>query len=292
MDYWPVSIRAVHYQLFSRKLQWGGRRDSSTYPNTKAGQGDLIKIAKWGRLEGAIPWQAIDDETRTRYRPYKFADLQDYLKNELYYLLNDYQRCLVQDQQNYVEVWVEKHALFRVIKEVGQRYCVPVVACRGYDSITYLHNFLENALEAIDRGQTPTVLYFGDLDPSGIQMLEASIYTLQHEFHLPGARYERIAVNPEDVEAYGLPNDPEAGKYKDTRYKWYVQKYGRVFVELDAIHPRDLARLVARAIEQELDMKAFSEQEEVAEKDKERLNRIRQKIVDVINAEFRTHFSI
>ena len=292
--YWPLTIPQIHYQLFANQVEWGGRRDTSTYPNTKAGQQDLIAIAKYGRYEGFISWDAIEDRTRTAYHPYKFEDIQEYLKNELHYLLRDYTRCRVQD--HYIEIWVEKDALFKIFKKVAQPYCIPVIACRGYDSVTYLNSFANNARDALERGQTPVVLYFGDLDPSGVNMFEASIETLCSPDELGLDRdeviFQRAAITPEIVKTYNLPNDPDAGKFEDTRYKKYVQAYGKVFVELDALEPGKLENLIEWRIRQYLDLDAFQEQVEIEVKEKERLSRIRQRVVDVFNDELGTQLSI
>ncbi|NQT55489.1 MAG: hypothetical protein HQ551_04605 [Desulfobacteraceae bacterium] len=291
-SYWPLTIRQIHYQLFARKIFWGGRRDSKIYPNTKSGQGDLIKVAKYARIEEMLSWDAIEDRTRSLYRPYKFEDIQSYLKNELHYLLSDYKRCLVQDQDVYLELWIEKDALFKIFKKVAQSYCVPVIACKGYDSITYLHHFHDMAEKALSQGRTPTVLYFGDLDPSGVAMLESSITTLEDEMGLRDAKFKRIAVNPDQVIKYELPNDPDAGKSKDTRYEGYIDKYGYVFVELDALHPHQLEDMARNAIEHELDMSSFYDQQEIEEIDLDRIDTIKQRVVDVFNEELGTAFSI
>jgi hypothetical protein len=294
--YWPLTIRQIHYQLFANQVEWGGRRGSSTYPNTKSGQQDLIAVAKYGRYDGQISWDAIEDRTRTAYRPYKFEDVQEYLKNELYYLLKDYTRCRVQDQDYYIEVWVEKDALFKIFKKVARPYCIPVVACRGYDSVTYLNSFANNARDALYRGQTPVVLYFGDLDPSGVNMFEASIETLCSEDELcldeDKIIFHRAAITPKVVEIFGLPNDPDAGKYKDTRYKKYVERYGRLFVELDSLRPDVLEDMIRTSIERYLDLKKYQEQVEIERKEQGRLTRIRQRVVDVFNEELGTQFSI
>jgi hypothetical protein len=291
-SYWPLTVRQIHYQLFARKIFWGGRRASKIYPNTKSGQGDLIKVAKWARIGEMLSWDSIEDRTRSLYRPYKFEDIQSYLKNELHYLLSDYKRCLVQDQDVYVELWIEKDALFKIFKNIAQAYCVPVIACKGYDSITYLHHFYDMASKAISQGRTPTVLYFGDLDPSGVAMLESSITTLQDEMGLQGAKFKRMAVNPDQVIKYQLPNDPDAGKSKDTRFESYIEKYGYVFVELDALHPHQLEDMARNAIENELNMSSFREQQEIEQFDLNRIDTIRQRVVDVFNEELGTAFSI
>ena len=178
------------------------------------------------------------------------------------------------------------------IHNSAQPYCVPVVACRGFDSVSYLHNFKLMAEKALQQGKTPTVLYFGDLDPSGVEMLRSSIITLEDEIGLHGATFKRIALNPEQVLEYGLLNDPDGGKKTDRNYKKYVKKYGLVFVELDALSPKQLETLIRNAIESELDMESFDDQKSFETSDNSMIYRIRQRVTDVFNDELGTNFSI
>ena len=59
-------------------------------------------------------------------------DAESFIKKELGWFLQGYSRCLVQGQDNYVEVWVEKDALSRIFEEVAYPYCVRCVTCGGY----------------------------------------------------------------------------------------------------------------------------------------------------------------
>ena len=82
------------------------------------------------------------------------------------------------------------------------------------------------------------------------------------------------------MDEYDLPNDPFAGKRTDPRYLKYVRRYGEVFVELDALHPRQLQTMLREAIEAELDMEVFTEQKEIEEDDNDQIEEIR---IDIIN---------
>ena len=113
-------------------------------------------------------------------------------------------------------------------------------------------------------------------------MLEATIETLEEELELYGVEFKRVGLNPEHIEEYNLPYDPTAAKKTDSRYKNYVKKYGRVAVELDALHPSDLEELIRNAIENEVDMRQFTSQQEHEETERERLWQIRQKVMSFI----------
>ncbi len=94
------------------------------------------------------------------------------------------------------------------------------------------------------------------------------------------------ALNPEQVEWYQLPNDPSAGKASDPRYSSYIEEFGHLFVELDALHPQDLQDIISTNIEAELDMEKFREQEEQWGSDSENIDFIKRKVENLIREAF------
>uniref|UniRef100_A0A7V4G6B6 Uncharacterized protein n=1 Tax=Desulfobacca acetoxidans TaxID=60893 RepID=A0A7V4G6B6_9BACT len=133
------------------------------------------------------------------------------------------------------------------------------------------------------RGQKPVILYFGDMDPSGWQMLEAIKQTLEDDMDLWGVEYQRVALTPEQIMSYELPHDPQAVKITDRRYRHYVERFGDLAVELDALHPQVLRQLAVEAIESHFDMDLFREQVAVEQLEQERLASIKQKILAEMN---------
>jgi hypothetical protein len=73
-----------------------------------------------------------------------------------------------------------------------------------------------------------------------VNAFEASKQTIEDELNLDRFEYIRVALTPEQVEASELPYMPEAVKLTDKRYKRYVERFGMMAVEPDALHPRDL----------------------------------------------------
>jgi hypothetical protein len=61
-----------------------------------------------------------------------------------------------------------------------------------------------------------------------------------------GIYFERVAVTPEQIEAWSLPTRPT--KSSDSRSK----NFGEISVELDAIEPNQLRELVQETIETHL----------------------------------------
>jgi len=117
------------------------------------------------------------------------------------------------------------------------------------------------------------------MDPSGWQMLEAIKQTLEDDMDLWGVEYQRVALTPEQIMSYELPHDPQAVKITDKRYRNYVERFGDLAVELDALHPQVLWQLAVEAIESHFDMDLFREQMEMEHLEQERLATMRQKIL-------------
>jgi len=116
--------------------------------------------------------------------------------------------------------------------------------CRGYASISYLHG----AAETIAASRKPTFLYYlGDYDPSGID-IPRNVETRLREF-APDAKicFTRLAVTLEQIAALRLPTRPT--KATDSRAQGFLGDS----VEVDAIPPTILRKLVSDAIEGHID---------------------------------------
>jgi hypothetical protein len=270
--YWPLTLRQIYYRLVAAQV----------IENSRSNYTMLSKLVKWMRIDDRLPWRALEDRSRRVSSKRGFESVTEFVEQEVDSFLTGYSRCLVQNQGKYIEVWSEKDALMSVFEKTVYPYCIRAVVCKGYQSITFIADFYKRAEQAIMKGQQPVVLYFGDLDPSGVQMLEATIETLQDELDLYGVEFKRVALNPEHIERYQLPSDPEAAKVTDPRYKKYVEKYGTVAVELDAVHPETLQTLVKAAIQSELDMDLFEAQKDQEVEDEDVVENLRDEVIEFI----------
>jgi hypothetical protein len=148
-----------------------------------------------------------------------------------------------------VEVWLEKDALAGVLTPVTEMYDVPLMVARGYASLSFLHG----SAEYIAALNVPTFIYhLGDFDPSGVNAGEKIEQTLREMAPKAEIHFERLAVTPAQISAWGLPTRPT--KTTDSRSKGF----GDISVELDAVAPEDLRDLVETAIQQHLPPEQFS----------------------------------
>lgn len=253
----PMTLRQVHYRIVARA--------DTTYTNT---QGDYNQLSKWlvaERLSGAIPWDWIEDRLRKPRRVNMFEDLEEFIT----VARHSYRRDVWPDQPDYLEVFVEKDALSAIFEEVLDSYGVTLNVGRGYSS----WSSIKAAADRFDVGGT--ILYFGDFDPSGEDMVRALEESLANPDLPNGGSFPTVikcALTPEDIDTYNLP--PDFTKATDTRAAAFVERYGDVAVELDALPVAVLRDRIEQEIESRMDADALAETRRQEREDRERLNSI------------------
>jgi hypothetical protein len=225
----PMTVRQVFYQATVH-----GVVEKSEAGYNKV-QTDLVLM----RRAGELPYDWLADNTRWQRKPRTFRDPAHAIEETARF----YRKDLWIDAESYVEIWLEKDALSGVIMPVTSMFDVPLMVARGYASLSFLHS----AAEYIGANDVPTYIYhLGDFDPSGVNAGEKIEETLRELAPEAEIHFERLAVTPEQIEAWNLPTRPT--KTSDTRSKGF----GDISVELDAINPDDLRDLVQEAIERHL----------------------------------------
>jgi hypothetical protein len=111
------------------------------------------------------------------------------------------------------------------------------------------------------------VLYFGDYDPSGEDMVRS----LRDRLAFFGCKpaIVKCALVEEDVRRYSLP--PDFTKATDTRRAAFVAKYGDVAVELDALPIGVLRARLIEEVESRMDLQALDAVHDTERSDRQRL---------------------
>jgi len=268
--YKPLTLRQVYYQLVGKG-----------YIENKVSQYTMLSgLLKHARIDGYISWEDIEDRVRTYHDLTGWEDSGEYIRGSLKQFLTGYRRDLLQTQVIYPEIWIEKDALASIFTRVASPYTIPVVVCRGFSSVSFLNDYKQRLRYQGDK--RPVLLYFGDFDPSGVEMLRAMEITLREELLVEGIEFKRVALLKEDISRYRLPHSPEALKKTDSRASKHIEQYGELAVELDALPPAVLEEKIRTAIERELDMEAY--RDEVAENSREldKLNTIKSRVVKLV----------
>jgi hypothetical protein len=126
---------------------------------------------------------------------------------------------------------------------------------------------LYNAAQRFEGQEGATILYYGDLDPSGEDMVRSLRERLGYFNCYP--EIIKCALILEDVEKYNLP--PALAKTTDTRRDAYVEKFGDVCVELDALPAAVLKSRLINDLETRLNLSALKLVKQAEQADKERL---------------------
>jgi len=102
-----------------------------------------------------------------------------------------YRRAIWDNQSAYVEIWLEKDALAGVVYMETEPWDVPLMVTRGDPSVSYLYE----AAEAIaERGKPAYLYYFGDLDPSGVDITRTVERGIKEFARDAEILFERLAV--------------------------------------------------------------------------------------------------
>lgn len=240
-----ITLRQLYYRLVAKGLI----NDMNHYKRVINAIGD----ARWN---GDIEFNAFVDRERSMYgetnaEPVILLDQIERAKEQIGLWMKSYHLNKWENQPEYIEVWIEKKALQGVFERPCQRFDIGLAPCKGYPSLTFLKDAQERFEEAIDRNQNPTILYFGDFDPSGVDIPRSLIENISKmgcEVNI-----ERIALNQDQIIEMHLPSAP--AKTTDTRTKNWN---GEGVVELDAVEPNTLIQMVEKAIQSHFDTTMYN----------------------------------
>lgn len=251
---YKLTLRQLYYQLVSRGI----------IPNLITEYAKLGRLLVKGRMSGHVDWEAIEDRIRTLRIPYFCDGVKDALEDTIGHYRLDRQ----EGQDNYIEVWVEKDALSGVLSRVTEHYHIRLMVNRGYSSCTAMHDAFQRFRRASNNSQSPNIIYLGDHDPSGLDMIR-DIQDRLEEFGV-GLEVKHLAITMDQIEQYNPPPNP--AKITDPRAEWYINEHGGVSWEVDAIEPKILHKLLTDEIESLVDMETFQGMLDREDEDKERLS--------------------
>ena len=242
-----LTLRQLYYQFVARDLI---RNKQSEYDR-------LGEILNKARLAGYMDWNHLEDRTRNLVANTHWRS-PDHIMEAVH---SSYMVDRWQGQPTYVEVWVEKDALLGVIERPARDLDVAWFSCRGYTSQSEVWGAAQRVAGKLRRGgyQQAVIIHLGDHDPSGLQMSEdierRMRLFLGREGFANQFDIQRIALNMDQVLQYAPPPNP--AKSTDSRYAWYVDKFGTdESWELDALDPAVIDQLVRDAVEAVLDAAA------------------------------------
>lgn len=241
-----LTLRQIYYRLVAM----------SAIPNKRFAYNSLSGCLVKARERGQVDDSRIEDRSREVLAPedtYDDPDAFTEVMTEGFKRIgSEYYADLWANQKEYIEVWVEKDALSRVVARAAEPWRVAVCPSRGYSSYTYIKRVaVDGRFSKLPADKPIVILDFRDHDPSGIQMTE-DLATRFRRYTDREVVVKRVALTIEQVKKYDLiPNPTKVG---DTRTANYVTLFGDKCWELDAIEPRELQRIVDEAIKEHVNM--------------------------------------
>ena len=242
------------------------------------------------RYAGLIDWEAIEDRGREPILPLEFRDLD----HRVDAALANYRLPRWADQPAHAELWVEKQALAGVLAPLAHEFHVPLMVNKGYSSASAMYESAQRMRDAqgltgewyaswsarcdnddeladaaendpelhkalqkkyvdefIAHTKPVHVFYLGDHDPSGEDMVR-DIGRRLKEFGVKRLNVEKLALTMDQIRRFNPPPNP--AKLSDSRAKAYIAKYGRQSWEVDALPPRELQRIIRRALASVVDV--------------------------------------
>lgn len=264
-DDYILTLRQLYYQLVSREV----------IPNNQKEYSRLSILLKKGRMAGIVDWDAIEDRGRQPKLPYCVTGVKDALNDTI----EQYRIDRMKGQKKYIEVWVEKDALSNVFLRVTEPYHIRLMVNKGYSSCSAMHEaFKRFKYQMVLNEQSGLILYFGDHDPSGIDMAR-DIKERMIEFGI----YEygdfevlRPALTTQQVRQFKCPENP--AKMTDPRAGRYVKQHGYKSWELDALPPKNLIQIITRNVENNIDSDLYKKQIQVEGKQKKIISDFAKKL--------------
>lgn len=249
---YTLSVRQLYYQLVARDI----------VPNTENSYKRVASIINDGRLAGLIDWDAIEDRNRDIELRTRWTSGGQIIQAAA----SSYHMDMWKGQEYRVFAVVEKAALAGVMAGVCRKWDIPLLAARGYPSVSIVRELTrEHLMPAARAGQRCVMLHLGDHDPSGIDMsrdLQERV-TMFMESYRRDWQLDRLALNMDQVEHYSPPPNP--AKTTDSRYADYMDRFGDESWELDALEPSVLVRLIESRVSELVDPDIWEDRRQYVE---------------------------
>ncbi len=244
-----ITLRQLYYRLVSRLLM----------PNTINSYKRLSRVLVKAREQGDVPINCLEDRSRRILGrgDTGFNSAEDYLKNKLSSLQDSWKGFSMpmwDDQPKHVLISLEKDALSRLVSRVANNYSIRTFPTRGYPSFSYVQG-MAKYMETRLKGKHVMVLYYGDFDPSGID-IERDLEARLARYGSTDFSVTRIALTADQIKQYKLP--PMPVKRTDARAESFMAEHGDKSVELDALDPNLFQEIVEKSIRKNINVRRWN----------------------------------
>src|SRR3990167_191893 len=154
---YSLTLRQLYYQLVSKDY----------IPNHDKVYQKLSHLKDECVYGGLVDWSVFEDRGRLPNVLYSEDGISEALLRTVDYYRLERQK----GQKIHVEVWTEKDAISSILKRITNKMGITLVVNKGYTSSTSIYGSYERFSEKINEGCKVVILYFGDHDPSGLDMI-------------------------------------------------------------------------------------------------------------------------
>lgn len=251
----PMTARQIFYRLVG----------AHGYDKTEQAYARLLELLTRARRAQLIPMASIrDDRAQSMGGAGGYtspAEFWESMRDSVEY----YRRPLTEGQPRRVEVWVEAAGMLPQIARVAGDYGVTCYASGGFESLGAKY---DAAVRIARRSPvTTTVLSIGDLDPSGLSIVDAGTEDVMAFIEQLGGTpptVTRLAVTEEQVARFRLETAPQ--KATDRR-----GEHMNLTVQLEAMAPEDVKAIVRAGLETAVDLDALEQVHDRSEREREQL---------------------
>jgi len=235
---YTMSVRQLYYQLVA----------ADKIENTVQSYKRIADTMTDARMAGLTRWDAIEDRGRDFVERTRWTSPRQIIEASY----RSFHMDMWINQDTRVFVIVEKAALSGVLEPACSKYDVPVLAARGYPSVSVMYEMaIQRVVPALEEDKDVVILHLGDHDPSGIDMTrdldeKISLFARSHDFDNM-VTVQRIALTMDQIDDQRPPPNP--AKSTDSRFNGYYDLYGASSWELDALRPQFIDNLVSSHIE-------------------------------------------
>lgn len=244
-----LTNRQLYYQLVGKDL----------IPNKNKVYKKVCSFLTDTRYAGMVDWEAIEDKEREPTKPSEWNDISSLISSAVY----SYRLPRWQDQYFYVEMYCEKKAGINTLRPIAEKYHIYFGFNKGYSSASAMYDLAKRVKEQIEDGKEAIILYFGDHDPSGLDMVNdirkriTEFLEEGEEYTKPNFKVISVALTMSQIDEYNPPPNP--AKLTDPRAKKYIQKFGNVSWELDSIDALELRQIAETSVLEYLDLDKYNE---------------------------------
>jgi hypothetical protein len=267
-----MHLRRFHYQVISQARPVL-KLDGTTYENTMNCWIGLGQASRDARFMGLVPAEhfvdrrnnepilyldGADDTDACLTTEFTEPDIADKALPSVSFEEPDMPErpCLYLTrptigQRFHVELWCEKTTVNTVLEPLAQQYGCNLITGAGEQSLTACVDLIERVRAS---GKPTRILYISDFDPAGMGMPVAVARKVEFEIRKAeiglDIQVRPIVLTHDQCERYRLPRTPM--KETEKRMAHFEGRFGEGATELDALealHPRQLRKIVKREIE-------------------------------------------